>query len=327
MKSNEIKSSVSVIIPAHNAAQYIEQAIESVLNQTLRPIEVIVVNDGSTDETARIVEKFPEPVQLLTQNKSGVSAARNCGIRRAQGKFIAFLDADDVFIRKNKLEKQIKIARERNCDLVISGWRITDENLCKIKDRKAWLEAPRLNLFNWIRSVPVLPSALLVEREKLLEVNGFDETLTNAEDVDLIFRLALAGCRAEWLREITVAYRQHAGNATNQVRRQNKGFQTVLDKLFRHPGLPVSIRRIESEIRCHSLIWAAYDCFLVDDLAEMKAYLIESIKFAEFEKFGLLMNWFYSFERFSTLEEKINLNSEKLLNSDEWRDLENLLSN
>jgi glycosyltransferase involved in cell wall biosynthesis len=326
MRSEKIKAGVSVIIPAHNAAPFICQAIESIFSQTLQPLEIIVIDDGSTDQTIQLVKNYQASVRLLKQEKSGVSSARNVGIRQSKGEFVAFLDADDVFIEPTKLEKQLGIILEKHCDIVISGWQITDENLNPISDRSLWQEVPHLNLFNLIRSVPVLPSALLVRRSKLLEIDGFDESLTNAEDVDLIFRLVLAGCRAEWLKEVTVAYRKHSTNATNQIRRQHQGMKKVLEKLFLRPDLPLSIRQIEHEIRYHSLIWSAFDCFLAGDLTEMKKYLLDSCEFAKYSHEGLLMDWFYSFERFATDHGKIRFNARKLLFSAEWQELEKNLS-
>lgn len=324
MKSEN--STISIIIPAHNAAKFICQAIDSALKQTLQPLEIIVIDDASTDQTSELVEKYQAPVRLLKQKKSGVSAARNYGIREAIGEFIAFLDADDVFIEPTKLEKQLALINEKDCDLMMSGWQITDENLNKIADRPPWLEIPQINLFHLIRTFSVLPSAMFVRRSKLLEINSFDESLTNAEDVDLVFRLILAGCRAEWLKEITVAYRKHSNNATNQTRRQNEGIKKVFEKLFLRSDLPVSIRQIECEIRYHSLIWSAYDCFLADDLTEMKRYLLDSCEFTKFSREGLLMDWFYSFERFVTDQGKVKFDAYKLIFSDEWDELQKTLS-
>ncbi|MBX7174805.1 MAG: glycosyltransferase [Pyrinomonadaceae bacterium] len=320
------KSKISIIIPAYNAAKFIGQAIESIFRQTLPPLEIIVIDDASTDQTVSLVEKYSSPVRLLKQKKSGVSAARNFGIRESIGEFVAFLDADDIFIEPTKLEKQLALIKEKDCDLVMSGWRITDENLNKIADRPLWLEVPQINLFHLIRTVAVLPSAMFVRRSKLLEIDGFDKSLTNAEDVDLVFRLLLANCQAEWLKEITVAYRKHPANATNQIRCQNDGIKKVFEKLFLRSDLPVSIRQIESEIRYHSLIWLAYDCFLAGDLTEMKRYLLDSREFAKFSQEGLLMDWFYSFERFAADQGKVTFNAHKLLFSDEWDEFQKTLS-
>lgn len=326
MSVNELKATVSIIIPAYNAAAFICQAIDSVLTQTLEPLEILVIDDGSTDETAQLVEQYKFPVRLLKQKNGGVSSARNLGIRQARGEFVAFLDADDVFVDDAKLEKQLSLMTEKQSDIVMSGWRITDENLNKLVDYQMWLEVPHLNLFNLIRTSAVMTCSWIIKRSKLLEINGFDEELTNVEDLDLICRLALANCQMHCLPEITVAYRRHKTNATNQIRRQHQGMQKVLDKLFLRQDLPLPMRQMESELRYHSLIWSAYDCFLADYLSEMKADLLDSREFSKYSGAGLLMDWFYSFERFSTKHGEVVLDVKKLLFSAEWRALESTIS-
>ena len=316
-----------MIVPAHDAASFIASAIDSVLGQTLTDLEILVIDDGSADETVRIVENYRAPVRLLRQKRKGVSAARNFGIREARSEFIALLDADDVFIERSKLEKQLAIMIEKNCDIVTSGWRVTDENLNRISDRETWLEVPHLNLFNWVQSLAVLPSTMLLRRSKVLEVEAFDESLTNSEDVDLIFRMALARARSEWLPQITVAYRRHGANATNQIHRQAQGLKIVLEKLFQRSDLPVALRQIERDVRYRSLTSSAHACFLANDLLGMKKYLLDSTEFSDFAFEGLLYDWFYTFEKYSVKEGKIELDFDKLFSSEEWLELEKINSN
>ena len=88
---------VSVVIPAYNCAEYVGQAVESVLHQTIADWEIIVVDDGSRDHTRLVLEKYSDRIRYIYQQNQGVSIARNCGIELARGEFIAFLDADDYF--------------------------------------------------------------------------------------------------------------------------------------------------------------------------------------------------------------------------------------
>ena len=97
---------ISVVIPAHNAAHFIKETLDSVLAQTYPAVEVNVVDDDSTDETAEIVQAYGKQIKLLRQQKQGAAAARNLGIRQAQGEYIAFLDADDLWLPE-KLERQV----------------------------------------------------------------------------------------------------------------------------------------------------------------------------------------------------------------------------
>ena len=114
---------VSVVIPAYNCERYLGRAIRSVLAQTYPRIECIVVDDGSTDGTAEVIDRFGSAVRAIRQENGGAAAARNAGIRTATGRYIAFLDADDYWLR-NKLELQIHIL-EKNPDLVLISTGLT----------------------------------------------------------------------------------------------------------------------------------------------------------------------------------------------------------
>ena len=111
---------ISIIIPAHNAVAYIHEALDSVLNQTYPDIEIIVVNDGSTDETESVVQeyvaRFPNKVRLYSQKNKGQASARNVGIRNSYGAYIAFLDADDTWMSE-KLEQQMRILKMSGADI------------------------------------------------------------------------------------------------------------------------------------------------------------------------------------------------------------------
>ncbi|GAB1416245.1 hypothetical protein MASR2M117_16510 [Paludibacter sp.] len=112
------KPLISVIIPAFNAASYISQCLECIFIQNFKDLEVIVVNDGSTDDTEKIVSGFP--VKLINQENKGVSAARNAGLKVAQGKYIHFMDDDDL-LNLGYYEKMFEIAEQTNADMVCSG--------------------------------------------------------------------------------------------------------------------------------------------------------------------------------------------------------------
>ncbi len=99
---------VSVIIPTYNSAHFVVEAVESVLAQTWQDLEIVVIDDGSTDETAAVMTRFGPPVRYIQQRNGGVAVARNKGIRESSGKYIAFLDADDTWLPE-KLEKQIEL--------------------------------------------------------------------------------------------------------------------------------------------------------------------------------------------------------------------------
>ena len=120
MKNNTL---VSVIIPAYNCAKYIDEAVNSVLSQTYPYLEIIVVNDGSTDNTLQIIEKFKDRITIINQAQSGVACARNTGIKSANGDYIAFIDADDYWF-KEKIQLQVSyLEKHGDMSAVYSAWK------------------------------------------------------------------------------------------------------------------------------------------------------------------------------------------------------------
>jgi glycosyltransferase involved in cell wall biosynthesis len=177
---------ISVITPAYNAAAYIRQALDSALAQSRTPHEIIVVDDGSTDETASIVAAYGPPVKLIRQNNSGASAARNAAVRAATGEWLAFLDADDVFAIDKLAQQADVVERNPGVKIVYGGARLLNGG--KVIGR---LNAfPVKDLWPALRyRSPILPSTVMLERAAFLHVGGFDTTLPVAEDWDLWLRL------------------------------------------------------------------------------------------------------------------------------------------
>ncbi|MBL4932622.1 glycosyltransferase family 2 protein [Clostridium paridis] len=137
---------VSVIIPAYNIENYIGRCIDSVLNQTYENIEILIINDGSTDNTSKVVkQRTSEKIRLIEQDNQGVSAARNNGINYSKGEIILFLDADDR-IKPNYIEMAVKKINDEKCDICFCGWEVYDEDdyleTTYSKDGFVFLEKP-----------------------------------------------------------------------------------------------------------------------------------------------------------------------------------------
>jgi glycosyltransferase involved in cell wall biosynthesis len=320
MNSNENetpKIEVSVIIPAFNAGAFLREAIESVFNQTLKGVELIVVDDGSTDETASIARSFGARVKYVYQKNGGIAAARNRGLKEAKGEFIASLDADDYFISRTKLERQVEaIKQSDDCGLILSGWINVDQNGVKIEKREPWKYASRLDLKDIVTWSPFLPSVMLFRREALLAVAGFDPHVKIIEDFDIVVRLIFAGFSVNWLTEVTTAYRLHEGNITRNIPSLEKEFEDYLGKLFAREDLPKDVRSIERKIRFVSRIRMAFRYFEAGNFFEMKRALLDSMEFSDLKHGGLLFYWLESFRGY---DPKINLF--KLLDSNEWKEL------
>jgi glycosyltransferase involved in cell wall biosynthesis len=178
---------VSVIIPTYNRGWIVKEAIESVLAQDYRDFELIVVDDGSTDNTDDILNSYRGDIMVFRQENQGVSAARNRGLAEASGRFIAFLDSDDLWLPQ-KLFRQVEFFN-KNPDAQIcqteetwirKGVRVNP----KKRHKKPWgmIFEPSLAL------CLVSPSAVMIRRSLLEKVGGFDETLPACEDYDLWLR-------------------------------------------------------------------------------------------------------------------------------------------
>jgi glycosyltransferase involved in cell wall biosynthesis len=204
---------VSVVIPTYNRAALLAQAIDSVLAQTFADYEVIVVDDGSTDRTAAVVEAVADRrVSLISLPHSGLPArVRNAGIKRARGRYIAFLDSDDLW-DPSKLDEQLAaLAARPDCRWCHTGGRCIDEAGAP---HPRW-PMPRLASEGWIaepllrRRAGVNSSSVLVDGALLRDVGGFDETFVWGEDYDLWVRLALRSPIA-CVRDPRVQRRIHA---------------------------------------------------------------------------------------------------------------------
>ena len=291
---------VSIIIPVYNGAKYISAAIESVVSQTYKHYEIIVIDDGSTDDTRQQLHPYHEQIRYVYQENKGSAAARNLGIKLAKGELIAFLDADDFWSMAEKLEKQVAQFRDRpSLGGINTGWQIVDRAGQTIKTVQPWHKAPKLDLETWLKKKCVRTSAMIFRRQWLEKVGGFDEELRQSHDVDLILRLSLAGCETEWLKEETVCYRQHESNTTKNSLKQAKYIQAVLDKFFARDDLPASIGKQESQIRYHTMVWIAWYQYHDDNLDQMTAFLQKSLKFSPYLLVENISHWLSAFERFS----------------------------
>jgi glycosyltransferase involved in cell wall biosynthesis len=194
-------SPVSAIIPAYNAAAFIGEALLSVLRQTVTPLEILVVDDGSVDETARIVRSFGPTVTYVYQEHNGASAARNHGLRLIQGERVTFLDADDCWT-EDKLALQMAILDcDPEADLVIGHSQLLNA------ETPPWLF---LNL-----------GSALFRRNVFKVVGEFDPALPYSDDLDWFLRAREVGLKFIVHREVVLHHRRHTTNMTNDHARRD----------------------------------------------------------------------------------------------------------
>jgi len=225
-----VRQTVSVVIPTYNCGHLIGDAINSVLRQTVTVLEVIVVDDGSTDDTSERLEAFAERVRLVRQTNQGVAAARNRGVAEAQGEFVAFLDADDGW-HPEKLSRQLS-AFDAAPQLGLLG-----------TDAFAWPagDLPELPPIGKLEMVAVtweqlvvknrfVTSSILARRANLHRAGTFDTRLQGPEDHDLWIRFAAMFPVAN-LRAPLTGYRDTTNSLSKHARRMEEGMRLILTKL------------------------------------------------------------------------------------------------
>lgn len=185
---------ISVIIPAYNAEKYIEETIRSVLNQTYTDLELIIVIDGATDRTAEIAKSFctDKRVKVIEKPNTGVSDTRNVGMAQSNGEYLAFLDADDVWLPENLQKKVNILTKNHNIGWVYSNMYELDDNTKNIKEAPRGIGTNILhNILSWKGEVVPGPCSNIVIRKELYEKGvRFDKKLSTAADQDFTLQLA-----------------------------------------------------------------------------------------------------------------------------------------
>ena len=200
-----MKPLVSCIVPAFNAERFLAEALDSILAQTWRPLEVIVVDDGSTDGTAQIAAGYGAKVSYIHQANAGPAAARNRGLDAAAGTFIAFLDADDLW-HEEKLARQM--ARfEARPELDLSSAHMENFWMPDMKRVEDWLGEGGI-----VKTQPGVTQAIVARRALFDRIGPFDAALTHRDAMDWLARAADAGAVMETLPDILVFRRIHRNN-------------------------------------------------------------------------------------------------------------------
>ncbi|MTJ11802.1 glycosyltransferase [Anabaena sp. UHCC 0187] len=214
---------ISVIIPVYNGEKYLAEAIENVKNQDYQPLEIIVIDDGSTDKTGEVAAEFKDNIRYIYQENSGPSAARNRGIKMAKGDVIAFLDVDDLW-SDDKLQLQTNYLVENPLIDIVQGL-IQQMNLSQLTSAEKPTFEPVYKPYNYIN----LGSAIY--RKSVFEKIGyFDETLNYAEDVDWFVRAWENGIPKLLIDQVMLFYRKHQKNMTGGKNLVELGFIKIYKK-------------------------------------------------------------------------------------------------
>lgn len=220
MKNKEL---VSIIMPAYNASNYIQESIDSVIAQTYSNWELLIIDDGSTDATSGIIKRNIQKdnrIKLFFQENSNQAIARNLGISKSKGELLAFLDSDDVWL-SNKLQVTLENFDSEVFDLIFTeSFFTSDSVICNSKTQYQTMGVGALHYqgdsglkaFIQRNRIPIL--TVIVKKKYVIEINNFDSKCVPAEDYDLWMRLLLNGCKFQSIDIPLSIYRVHNKSST-----------------------------------------------------------------------------------------------------------------
>ncbi|MEW6125985.1 MAG: glycosyltransferase [Acidobacteriota bacterium] len=232
MVENREHPLVSVIIPTYNNARFLSECLDSILHQTYGNFEILLVDDGSTDDTEAVIQPYLESLRYFRKANGGPSSARNLALTQARGEFIAFQDADDIWV-KDKLELQVDYLRQNAHVGVVftDSARFDTEGGFRPSFRETYGYVPNENIFEelLVNHFIAMPS-VMVRRRCLDEVGLFDESLTGAEDYNLYLRLAKK-YQFGFLDKVLVHVRLHGASLSDNLEQMCRDEIKNLDKI------------------------------------------------------------------------------------------------
>ncbi len=281
---------ISAIIPAYNSDEFIADAVHSILKQT-RPItEIIIVDDGSTDNTQQIVEALPGPISYIKQPNQGPSAARNTGIKAANSEWIAFLDADDQWT-SDKIDKQLKLLRKIPELVLIAGDMAEIDKSGQLITESVLDKHHLLNKFQAIqdRAIPnalaelvtknfIPTGTVLVNKSALLEAGLFNQTIRFGEDLELWAKIA-AKHPITCIPEVLMLRRQHGNNATQLTAALLSDLVKVMTSIRNYAAKELSLQNIDpNRLVANAYADLGYWHFSEYDLIEARQAFSASLK-------------------------------------------------
>jgi len=269
--------SVAVIIPCYNSSKYIRKTLDSALNQNYKDLEIIAIDDGSADETKKILESYLPKIRILSHPKNanlGQAASLNLGINETKSHLIAFLDSDDIWY-PNKIEEQVKIFKKySDVGLVYTSGYVIDEN-----DKILYNLFPDDFQEENIRGEILLkcylktPSTVMVRREELKKIGLFKPYLRNGQDHDMWIRMSEV-TKFYYIPNILAAYRKHPGQISLRRRLWEEGFGILREACKRYPyGL--NLRRKRLAVLYYRL--GEYDWRHNDYFRALKNYILTGV--------------------------------------------------
>ncbi len=284
---------VSVIIPIYNVELYISECIDSVLNQNFSHFEILLINDGSTDSSLAICEKYAKidsRIKVYNKKNGGISSARNYGMDKAQGEYIIFLDSDDFWLNDNALEQLVAAADDTDADLVRGEYHeFKDGEICPNNftyQRKGSLSVESISEFLTNSITSGFFIWLYLFRRKSINKLRFDEEQKFQEDIEFTLRLFANPLKCVYLPFVFYAYRKRAQSLTTTINVNNLYFSFKLSRRF---GLYSDVIQDDSVRRIYltkavEIYHSTLETLVSDDYYKDSHSLIENFKLKDLQK-------------------------------------------
>ena len=316
-----------MILPIRNGAAWLPALIAALVNEWTTGFELIAIDDGSTDGSGaclrHLCRQWPaDRWHLIEAEQRGVSAARNQGVALSHAPLIAFMDVDDRPLPGRLALPLARLRQAPDLGHVHGGWWRCDAQGTLKHPVRPWQDKAGFSWRQCMEHKAVLPSAWTLRREVLEQLGGFDESLHHSEDVDLLLRLARAGCQGAWIKQELVRYRIHDGNASGRLRPQLHGLLEVLERHLNDP--PTGSTTWTREQRYGTTTWAAWQAWQQDDPGLALELLGQALQDCPYP---LVRRPVHLIEVFARSSARIGaaFNRQGLLASEFWRQAEPLL--
>jgi len=274
-----MNSLVSVVIPTYNYASFVKEAIESCLKQTYSHIEIIVVDDGSSDDTQTVLTtEFSETIIPVFQDNQGVSAARNTGLRQAKGEFITFLDADDYFT-EDSVEVRLNILlKHRDIDIVVSDKYTKRPGQNELFFKPKFTEdriSERFYEDLLLKKFPFATCTALI-RTELAKQFQFPVNITHGEDI-AYFAKVLYAAKGYYLARPTAVIFRHPGSARYNFDKVKKQEMALVKTIFDDPFYHGALEPLRKEFTANRLLSFARSLYLAGDKKLARKYYLSAI--------------------------------------------------
>lgn len=250
---------LSVLIPTYNRAHFLPEAVDSVLGQTFGDLELIVVDNASSDNTPEIMELYvsrdPRVKYIRKSVNKGVLDSFRLGLQHSSGEYQAFLDSDDTML-PTRIEKQMKILDQRSdISMVFTGYYFIDVNGRRLRKSPAYQDGNYLKQL--LFSCFIQWNTIVVRRSVLDTVGPFDESLSHSWDWDWLLRMLISGYQCAGIPEPLNTYRMHPGNLTRNTASEELALNAIIRKTFADPRLPESLRALQNRAIAATSLWLA----------------------------------------------------------------------